>query len=115
MKAVAFELSGVPDDENLVDLEWLGECDATADELLNGGKSACGYDDESIFERILPIEKAVQFLLNTLSNKPIDKEEVVKIAAEQGIKYETLRRAREKLGVITDVRGNSSWWSLPAD
>lgn len=114
MKAMAFELSGVPDDENIVDLAWIGECDATADELLNGGKSA-DYSDEPITERLLPIEKAMQFLEATLSDTPIDKEEVVNAATEQGIKYETLRRAREKLGVVTNSRGNRSQWSLPAD
>ena len=116
VKAVAFELSGVPDDENLVGLEWIGECDATAGELLNGGKSSGDYDDVPVYERLLPVEKAMQFLENTLSETPMDKDDVVKTAAEQGIKYETLRRAREKLDVTTDAKGNRSWWSLsPTD
>ena len=113
MKAVSFALSGVPDDENIVNLEWLGECDATADELLNGGKAVYDYNDEPVIERLSPIEKAMRFLEDYLSETPIDKDEVVRAAAEQDIKYETLRRARERLDVITDSRGNRLWWSLP--
>ncbi|MCL2053212.1 MAG: AAA family ATPase [Oscillospiraceae bacterium] len=115
VKAVAFELSGVPDNENIVNLEWIGECDTTADELLNGGKSSNSYGDEPITERLLPIEKAMRFLEENLTETPIDKDEVVSAADKQGIKYETLRRAREKLGVVTDSRGNRSRWSLPPD
>jgi 2-methylaconitate cis-trans-isomerase PrpF len=113
VKAVSFELSGVPEDENIVDLEWIGECDATADELLNGGKSLDGYDDEPFYENLSKVEEAMRFLSDNLSETPMDKEDIVNAAKAQGIKYETLRRAREKLGVITDPQGNRSWWSLP--
>jgi hypothetical protein len=115
VKAVAFELSGVPENENIVDLAWIGECDATADELLNGGKSVNGYDDEPIIEHLSKVEEAMRFLMGELSEAPMDKEDIVNAAVAQGIKYETLRRAREKLGVVTDSRGNRSWWSLPSD
>ena len=113
MKAIAFELSGVPEDENIVNLEWLGECEATADELLNGSKSNGDCDSESFTPKIWPREIAKRFLLNTLSDTPTDKNDVVNAAAEHGIKEETLRRAREELGVIIETRGNRSWWSLP--
>lgn len=113
VNAIAFTLSGAVDDENVIDLEWIGECDATADELLNGGKTDGNYDVEPLPRKLWPIDKAKQFLLNTLSSTPMDKNEVVDTANEQGIKYETLRRAREELGVITDSKGNRSWWSLP--
>ena len=43
----------------------------------------------------------------------MDENDVVNAAIEQGIKDETLRRAREELGVITETRGNRSSWSLP--
>ncbi|MCL1878386.1 MAG: AAA family ATPase [Defluviitaleaceae bacterium] len=113
VKALAFELFGVPEDENLIDLEWIGECDATADELLNGGKSSRDYDDEPMFSRVSKLEEAEKFLRNTLSETPIDKEDVVAAAEAQGIKRETLKRARKSLGVITDPHGNRSWWNLP--
>ena len=113
MKAIAFALSGAVDDENVIELDWLGECDATADELLNGGKLD-DYDVEPLSQKVWPIDKAKQFLLNTLSDTPMDKNDVLDVATMQGIKYETLRRAREELGVITDSKGNRSWWSLPS-
>jgi hypothetical protein len=113
MKAIAFELSGVLDDENIVNLDWLGECDATADELLNGGKSNGESDYEPFMPKIWPRDTAKKFLLNTLSATPMDKNDVVNTAMEQGIKEETLRRAREELGVVIETRGNRSWWSLP--
>ena len=113
MKAIAFELSGVVEDENIVNLEWLGECDATADELLNSSKSNSDYDGELIQPKLFPRDKAKQFLLNTLTDTPMDKNDVVNAALEQGIKEETLRRAREELGVNIETRGNRSSWSLP--
>ena len=85
IKAIAFELSGVPDDENIVNLDWLGECDATADELLNGGKSNGDYDGEPITPKLWPRDKAKQFLLNTLTDTPMDKNDVVNAASEQGV------------------------------
>jgi len=51
LDAIAYELGGVPEDENIIDLNWLGECDATADELLGGGKANGDYDDELIIEQ----------------------------------------------------------------
>ena len=111
--AIAFELSGVPDDENIVNLDWLGECEATADELLNGSKSNGDYDGEPFTPKVWPRDIAKRFLLDTLSDTPMDKNDVVNAAAEQGIKEETLRRAREEIGVIIETRGNRSWWSLP--
>jgi len=114
--AVAFELSGSEDDENLINFEWRGECDASADELLNGSNAIYRDDDDELeTECFLPIEKAMLFLRETLGDDPVDKEEVVNAAAEQGIKYETLRRAREKLGVVTAAKGNRSRWSLPRE
>jgi hypothetical protein len=111
-RAMAFELSGVPDNENVVNLEWLGECGATADELLNGGKSANvdEYDDDN---ELAKREAAKDFLLNLLSEIPMDKDEIVQAAKSQGIKDRTLRRAREDLNVVTESRGNRSSWSLP--
>ena len=42
----------------------------------------------------------------------MDKSDVVEAALAQGIKDDTLRRAREELGVITETCSNRSWWSL---
>jgi len=114
VKAVAFTLAGVPEDENIIDLEWLGECDATADELLNGKSNGNDdFDDEPFQPKLFPRDEAKQFLQIELSDAPRDKNEVVNAAAQQGIKEETLRRARRELGVKTSSRGNRSWWSLP--
>jgi len=113
--AMSFELSGSEDDENLINFEWRGECDATADELLNGSNATYRDDDDEPESYLLPIEKAMMFLRETLGDDPVDKDDVVSAAAEQGIKYETLRRAREKLGVVTAAKGNRSQWSLPRE
>ena len=83
--------------------------------LLGGGKNDGDYDVEILPRKVWPIDKAKQFLLNILSDTPMDKNEVMEAATMQGIKSETLRRAREELGVITNSKGNRSWWSLPAD
>jgi len=107
------ELSGVTNDENIVNLDWLGEYDVTADELLNIGKSNGDNGYGSFMPKIRPRDKAKQFLLNTLTNTPMDKNDVVNATAEQCVKEETLRRAREELGVITETRGNRLWWLLP--
>jgi len=42
----------------------------------------------------------------------MDKADVVATAKAQGIKEETLKRARKALNVIVAPQGNRSWWSL---
>lgn len=62
-------------------------------------------------------ETAESWLRLQLAGGPKDKDEIERLADEEGIKPHTLRRAREKLGVVIDQKGKGkdrkSFWRLP--
>ena len=88
---------------------WVGEApELTADRLLNG--SAPGHTSE--------IDRAKEFLRDTLAAGPVPSERVKGLATEEEIKLATLRRAREALGVVPrkGPGTDAPWlWELPSD
>ena len=90
-------------------IEWLDEkVTITADELLS---SSTTQDPSAL-------QEAKEFLLELLKNGPIDSAQVLAEAALNGISEATLRRAKDKLGVVSMRSGgigkNGKWdCSLP--
>jgi hypothetical protein len=94
-----------------VRVEWLGESDLTAAELL-GAPS-----DE---QQPSAVEAAEEFLRDLLADGPVVQREVQTAAREAGISRRTIKRAKEELGVDSVAvrekgkRGIQEWlWSLP--
>lgn len=89
-------------------VEWLGRCDLSADELLEG--SGQGRSNEKQAE-------ARTFLKEILSDGSVPAGDVRDQAVEEGIKERTLKRAKEALDVESEKEGfEGPWmWSLPKD
>jgi len=83
---------------------WLGECDATIDEILSGKPKP-----ESQFT------KARKLIETALSKGPVAAADMEQMAGEQGISYKTFKRAKEALGVISVQRGRQWYWEMPID
>jgi len=84
--------------------EWLGECDATAGDVLSendscGDGGIIGYGTESK----LDIAKAI--IQEYMDDESLSSNELFKIAAESGVSWATYRRARDDLG-LTKKRGD---------
>jgi hypothetical protein len=83
---------------------WLGDCDATIDEILCGtGKS------ESQFA------KARRFIETALKDGAVPAADMEQMADEQGISPKTLQRAKSALGVISTKRGGKWYWEIPIE
>lgn len=104
--SLAFRLAG--GDTGAVRLEWLGETDCGADQLLSQWEQ----------ERPSASKRAEEFLRDCLSAGPVPAEEVKKRARDVGVAERTLERAKGALGVRVERRGfgrGGLWyWSLPA-
>jgi len=91
---------------------WLGEIEADASDLLRAEESK---------ESKTKVEQAMDFLSAALSSGPKREKQIKEEAASLGISSSTLRRAREKLGIVAtserDGKGRMRrWmWSLPPD
>ena len=85
-------------------LAWLGECDATIDELLGNRKKP---DNQ--------FAKARKLVETALANGSIPAAEMMQMAEEQSISPKTLNRAKDALGVISVKRGDRWHWELPID
>ena len=83
---------------------WLGECDATVDEILGKPRKP-----ESQFA------KARRFIETILSHRPVLAVEVMERAETEGISLSTLNRAKEALGAISAKRGEHWYWILPIE
>ena len=83
---------------------WLGECNATVDEVM-GGKPK----QESQFA------KAQRLIETALANGPVPAADMKQLAEEEGISFKTFKRAKEALGVISYQRGRLWYWDLPID
>ncbi len=95
--------------ENGAALQWTGPVDLTADEL-------CGAQTAQVSRR--PRERAAEFLKDALANGPRPVTEVGKLAAEAGISWRTIERAKRIIGVVTEqVRAGEKpgwYWRLPS-
>jgi hypothetical protein len=103
--SLLFEPVSTP--EGVVRIEWRGECDYSAEDLLsprqpNGGKLA----------------EAMVFLTELLANGPVSQQVVKVKAIETGLAYRTVERAKEILGGISERQGwgpgSACHWSMPA-
>lgn len=87
-------------------VEWLGECNYTANQILNTEKNS---DNQST------IEAAEQFLKNELMFGSKPTKHIIKKAEENGFSESTVRRAKEKLNIKSSRKGGSDgqWlWNL---
>jgi len=81
---------------------WLGECDATVDEVMSGKPKS-----ESQFV------KARRLLEAKLANGAVPVTDIMQMADEEGISFKTFKRAKEVLGVFSSRRGSQWYWDLP--
>jgi len=89
-----------------VRIEWRGECDYSAADLLSKPKDARPAMD-----------KAVELLVKSLDNGSVEANEVRKVAEEADVSLRTLERAKAELKVISKRQGfgprSSVFWELP--
>jgi hypothetical protein len=97
-------------DNGAVRVEWLGESELTAAELLGATTN----------EQPSAVEAAEEFLRTLLADGPVAQREVQAAAREAGISMSTAKKAKRELGVQSvavreeGVRGVQGWsWSLP--
>ena len=77
--------------------EWLGECDATAGDVLHeGGSDIHGFEDS---DRAGKLEEAMELLSNLLSDGGCPSNEVYTLAKNHGISASTINRAKAELGI----------------
>jgi hypothetical protein len=87
---------------------WLGECEITLDELLDG------KIDKDKHEK--PPSKradAKDFISATLANGVNAAAEIATLADNAGISKNTLERAKSELGIQSVQRDGAWHWSLP--
>ena len=78
--------------------EWLGECDATLEDVVSGDRSV----------RMSKLELASEFLKEVLAEDAMSSVELAALAEENGIAPATLKRAKESIGVDAK-RVNGRW------
>ncbi len=90
-------------------IQWAGPVDLSADEL-------CVSPMPQITRR--PRERAAEFLVQALANGRLPVTEVEKLAAERGLIWRTVERAKKSLGVVAErvnTVGTPGWlWRLPS-
>jgi hypothetical protein len=89
-------------------IEWLGQSDLSADDLLQGANKRSKHPALSAAEDFL------KMTLHSLVESPWNK--LAEMAAKQGIAEITLRRARDTLGLEKKAAGNHQYvWELPQE
>lgn len=87
-------------------IEWRGECDLTADDLLAQSPKHGNR-----------LTEAQSFLAKVLVNGPVEQRLILQRAIADGLAMRTVERAKEILGVISERRGwgpgSASHWRLP--
>jgi DNA polymerase III delta prime subunit len=83
---------------------WLGDCDATVDEVMSGKPKP-----ESQFA------KARRLLETKLKNGAVPAIEIMQMADDEGISFKTFKRAKDALGVISIKRSGQWYWDLPVE
>src|SRR5882672_1874529 len=95
--------------ESGVALQWTGPVDLTADEL-------CGANAAQASRR--PRERAAEFLKDALAAGPRPVSELEKLAAEKGLSWKTVVRAKDDMRLRAEQRRegeHSAWyWVDPA-
>lgn len=95
--------------EDVPRVEWDGEVDIDADELLAASQEAAPSE----------LERAVTFLRSALQAGPTPAEDVKRMARGAGIAERTLKRAKRRIAVVAKHEGygaGSRWlWELPVE
>ncbi len=94
-KPIAFRLD--PD----TGFSWIGEYDISVDDLLNGN----GFRGEKL-------QEAKKFLQGLLENGMVSQVEITTKAQKLGIKYKTLRNAKDLLNIQAVKIGSQWFWEL---
>jgi KaiC/GvpD/RAD55 family RecA-like ATPase len=90
--------------------KWLGECDATIDDILNGIPNNSRNKPES------QLSKAKRFIQTALSDgNSVSTLDIIATAKDAGISEITLKRAKAELGVDKKMLNNHWHWWLPID
>lgn len=96
------DVGGIPQ------IEWRGECDYTADDLLASPQQNAGK-----------LAEAMMFLTETLAEGPVEQRTIKQRAVAGGMAYRTVERAKEVLGVVSDRDGwgpgSKCLWRLPEE
>jgi len=79
--------------------EWLGECDATIEDVVSSSEST---------GRMSKLEMASDFLRDALAHEAMASVELAALAEGYGITPATLKRAKEAVGVEAK-RVNGHW------
>ena len=102
---VGFELLE-NDPEEIPIIQWVGELPYTAQDVLRANVVPVGRPENEVLE-------AMAFLRQNLAEGPMRKSKIERAANDKKIKPMTLRRARERLGLVVTKDGRHSVWSLP--
>lgn len=81
--------------------QWLGVCDATAEDVLNGS----GH----VQTKTMQMEDALRQMLT----QSVPAEEVLRHAKSLGISERTLKIAKKHLGVLSEKHNGQWYWYLP--
>jgi hypothetical protein len=96
------------DADGIVAIEWRGECEYTADDLLAAPSKKEGK-----------LAAAMSFLSTTLECGPVAQPQIKAKAIKEGIAIRTLERAKEVLRLISEREGfgpgSKCFWKLPED
>jgi KaiC/GvpD/RAD55 family RecA-like ATPase len=102
----AFGFDEVSAGPSCASFTWLGTCDITLDELLDGKTQKSGDD-------MTALDTAMSFLQTELSGGALPSTQIIRNANAKGISERTLKRAKQQLGVRL-VKTTGGWlWSLP--
>jgi len=86
---------------------WLGDCEVTIDELLDGKKSDKGSTSQ--------LELAKAFIKGLLAHGDVPAAEVFPKADAAGFPEATMKRAKSDLGVKSVKRGNEWFWVMESN
>ena len=104
--SLLFEPVSTP--EGVVRIEWRGECDYSAEDLLFPRQQSGGR-----------LAAAMVFLTELLKQGAVPQQVVKVKAIKSGLAYRTVERAKEIMGVISERQGwgpgSTCHWRLPPD
>ena len=82
---------------------WLGDCDVTIDELLDGKKAEKGASQ---------LDLAKAFIKGLLAHGDVSAADVFTKGSDAGFPEATMKRAKSDLGVKSVKRGNEWFWVM---
>lgn len=89
-------------------IEWIGQTDQTADDILSGIPAPPGRPAAKA-------QEAEVLLQALLAEGPKPAEEVSIVLKEQGISQRTMESVKAAMGIRSDKRGSAWFWSMPQD